>query len=233
MPDSLWAIEHCDDRLRRAREIAECCNNWFADDHAAFAKRYVKGDLKLVFRRVDIDPREYGIVFEARPNGAELQPMAKSFGRPNYRAGDDFHAYETSVFAGHVEIMQCEEQIIPSTIRFQRFDSDAFTLGQPLFVFYPIYGVDKVIEGSEKGKVSFSARRYAIASSERRSKQIETTAGAVYDSADLGINEIGKWRIDSQFEELLPNLRVKLLDQIIRVSVKPGSESLLKPWEVG
>jgi hypothetical protein len=231
--DDSGLLEHFNDHRRHAPEVAQSLPDWFIGDEIALVERYVNGELKLAIRRVDGGPRYDGVVIEACPEGRKFQ----TFGAGARRGGDggrtDADGEESFVLPYHVEVMQSEKTIIPSTVRFQIFDDASRAIREPLFAFRHVQWINKIVEGRINGKVAISTRFFSVAPREGGSEQIEAGTHRIDDRTDFCAEDKGQGRIDPKLDQLLSHLRVRLFDQGIRWTVDPGFEALLKTFEMG
>jgi hypothetical protein len=131
--------EQLNDAVRQASELTERWNDWLAMEKRGFAERYLCGHVKIAIRRTDVGKPCYGAIFEPRPKR---------------RVDLD----ESLVLSSDVHLVDGAEQIIPSLVRFQRFEDEPTTVSEPLFSF----GFSRRIDGT---RVVIGSRRFAPARS--------------------------------------------------------------------
>jgi hypothetical protein len=189
--------------------------------------------LKGALRRINAGPRYYGAIFESWPNKWGVDGARMFLGRDKESVRHEMHADQALVFPQYVELVEGEEQVIPSTVRLQLFDDLKFDSREPLFSFSHVQWIDKVFDGRVNGKMAVRTRRFAVALGESRGKKIKATSDAIDDCSDMSVDGAWPTAINCELKELLAHFRVKLFDKQISWSIEPGYAFLFENWELG
>jgi hypothetical protein len=227
------SLEQSDDRLCRASELAEYGHDWLHRKKVGFVERYLSGDQKIVIRRVDVGPPYDGAILEARPHRRKLKSLPVRRRRDDEVVGREMDADKLFVFPLYVEVVESEEQIIPSTVRLQSFDDFKVDVGQPLFSFCHVLWVGKRINGRIDGEMAIGTRRLSVPYGDGGCEQVKARSGTVDDCANISVGGGGKLPIDLKLKELLAHFRVRLFNEQIGVTLEPGFEFLFEGWELG
>lgn len=227
------SLKSLDDRVGKSSEFAEGGDNRLIREKFSFVERYISADLKIALRRVDAGPRYYGAIFEARPDHGKMKAANMGFGRDGDGTRDKMDANQPFMFPRNVELVECEEKVIPSLVRLQIFDDSQIGSGQPLFSFSHVYWVEKLIDGRVNGKAGVTTSFFAIACGNGGAKEIKASADAVDGRPDSGIDGWRQSSVHLELEELLSHFRVRLFDKQIRGFIEPRFDHLLQNWELG
>jgi len=79
-------VEQLDDRIRKAREIMQRCNDAWSLYETPLVECHINGKFDLVIRRLNVDPGEYAVVLKASPllGGGEFESAGSAI-RPKSR----------------------------------------------------------------------------------------------------------------------------------------------------
>ncbi len=229
-------IESGDDKLRRVHEIVENSNDWFALQ-TGFIDRYVRNELHLVIRSALPDLAQYGFLVEAqRPSrdGDEIAVggLPADHGQPQ---GPHLDFQEPSVFPLDVELMEEPKRLVPSLIRFQRFDHLTWQIGEPLYEFRalkPAPGFENHL-GLRDRKVMVVGLRYAVAVGERRSHNINAAAQSVDIGPGLDVERARQRSFWDRHYRVIRALRWRLFNTYFDIGPKPCTEAFRETWELG
>lgn len=235
--DSALAVKQSDDPCRQAREIVERFNDIHARQGLGLIERYNKGDLQMGVRYALADEANYGFVIRADIGGrwkgdiigrktrsADCEPLGF---RPD--------GEQAPVFPLNVEAMEGVKQLIPSTIRLQRFKEASFALGKPLYEFRSLVsfqGLEFGLAGAD-GEISLFGFRYVEAVSESRAEQIETASDGVEIGASLDAETERKRLLFHRYYDIVRRWRFCLFDSYAAIRVDPPGDPLLEGWELG
>lgn len=220
------------DRLRRSHELAQRGRDRLSGQWS-FGERYLSGNAKLAVCRVDGGPRYYGAVLEARPLSGELKALPKSERVRDELGRQELDSNKPLVLPHDIEMVEWKDKIVPSVVRFQAFDDLDVPGSQPLFSFLRASRINELGKRIIDGKVALSVWRLAVPDSDCRGENIKACSGAVDDRTDMGVESGRQWPVDFELEELLSNLRARLLDQQVCWRIAPGFEFLLNHWDLG
>jgi hypothetical protein len=228
-------IEQLDNRIRKARELTERCNNFPMFEVAGFVQAYLHGELELGVRDTLGEEPNYGLVISAAyptgnegPEGLHFNPYDIQLRRKN------IDGQKALMLSHNVEQMEGVKKFIPSIVRFQRFDDRAFPLGEPLYEFTPLVAVAGE-DGStvDDGKISIVNKVLAVAVSERRSEDIEATSDSINVGAGLDLECQRQWRFLNSNDEIVRGIRWQLFDDHLNVFIEPSIKARFEGWELG
>lgn len=224
-------VEEVDDRIGKIRKINEGVAESLSRDWGRLGKLYLDGKINIAVRHVGAGDRDDGVLFEAWPVGGENEAVFN--GCPRYR-GHSRHGLsdkKSSVFPRTVEIVQCEEKVVPSLVRLEIFDRRTICVGKPLYLFYSSIG-----EGGsaiKDGEVNVFWLDSAIALGQGHGKKIKAASDAVEDGSYLGVESQWDGFHIAKANELLAGLRIEITDNRIWLVPSPSLVPFLKDWEVG
>src|SRR5207302_4185447 len=122
---------------------------------------------------------------------------------------------------------ECPQQIVPAFVRAVRFDDSDLCGGKPLFAFEPVFWFEP-----EDRKMSISARRYAVASSQGCGEKVKRTSERANDRACLGIDNGRQRLFCARYQNELVGMRIGISDNFLHV-VSPRSSPGGEDWELG
>ena len=133
------SVEQVDDRVRKVRELVERGNNWFRGRECGFTERYIRGELHLVGRRTMGEEADCGfLVVHPHPTSSDgNKVLAEAPTRDVKSARVCSDAEQPLMLSQNIELMQGPQKIVPSLVRFQRFDSRSFGRGERLRISLP------------------------------------------------------------------------------------------------
>lgn len=91
------------------------------------------------------------------------------------------------MLAHDVELMEGPKKLVPSLIRFQRFDEGSFGRGEPFYAFETGERINEVVETAVNREVGFRIVRFAVACRERAGENVKATADRFDISSRLNI----------------------------------------------
>jgi len=142
---------------------------------------------------------------------------------------------EQSVVLTHnIELMECPKGVIPSLIRFQRFDDTTFHVGQPLYKFRAlVITAPKLIQGTGDWEIDPVWVRYAVAVRQSTREDIKGAS----DDVDIGTRfdaERERERLFfNRYYDIVRGMRIHLFESYADICLEPRSELVLKGWEIG
>jgi hypothetical protein len=229
-------IEHFDDRADLAVKFSEHAGNKLAINGGKprTLERYIKGNLNLVVRRTNPGGCDYGIIFQARPNGRKIQRGGGAFSGHNHDAGVQPHGDQPPVFSLDVQLMHGEQKIIPSFVWVEVFDRYSVLFGKPVYFFdSPVHRVNKFLRVPPDREINVSWREGAVSLGKRDSEQIKAASQTVNDKPDFDVDDwIERFNI-REFNMRFPKFRVVFLDETVRAIVSPGVDSADELWDLG
>jgi hypothetical protein len=138
------------------------------------------------------------------------------------------------VLSSDVELVECEQGIIPSRIRLQRFEDVSGVGREGLYQFITFESpLGKLGGVGGDRKIHFMPPKYRVALGNRHGEQVEATADTIDDSTRLGVEDGWKGLNITELNEVLSHLRVSLSDETIMFVVDPGFEPLFECWDMG
>lgn len=204
-----------------------------------FIESYINGDQGIVLRHREVvvgsEPCQDGLVIYkadslGSPNGHAALAHNQNPNRGNAGSNEPF------MLPHDVEVMEGPYCVIPSFVRFERFDRGAVGSGKPLFSFctiYPAQRIDHVEVGIENWEVPIAGRFFAVAYRERGCKQVEAAAERVDNSADPSVESERHWGSEASYHQNLARLRIALFDNVIWAAFLPPSEFLSEQFDLG
>lgn len=137
---TLWNIEQPDNRIRQARELTQRCNNLSMFEVAGFIQAYLHGEINFGFRCAFGEETNCGfIVSAAQPSSRQRSESLTQRPAHDAETGEpDFGRQEPLMLPYNVELMEGVEKIIPSLVRFQRFDDGLFLYGSAFTNLAPL-----------------------------------------------------------------------------------------------
>jgi hypothetical protein len=226
---SVISRENIDDGLCKAREITQRCADWRAWQKVHLYERYLRGNINIgVFP--GRKPQGECLVFSVSPDfvfecAGGLPPSG-----PALQVSLSCDADEACMLSHNVHLMEGEQRIVPSFVRLELFDFVDVWGSKPLYLFHPTR-IENV-QTSGDGKVNFVNLRYAVASGERYSKNIERTAQGMDNDAGMNIDQ--SWRVgDIDFMRIHSAIRIELSRLGIRVRLEPGTDLGIKDLYLG
>jgi hypothetical protein len=239
LPDRVWdaslsdgrSIEQIYDPVRKAREFRDRWNNWFRLKRLSPCQRYLNGEFGFAIRRVGIDPRQDGLVFWLIPAGQLVGPDNPKCGAAQSESKVAVHYQQAPVLSSDVHLMEGVEEVIPSFVRRETFDSRPVLRGKPLYLSHTrVRELGRAL-GNREGYVFYV--RSAVAFGERDSQNVEAAADAVYDNTSLGVDEKRQGISDLVFDRLLAALRIEISRGFIRACLLPGFDASDQSFKLG
>lgn len=227
----LGGVEQVDDRIRKAREIADRGCEVFAMHRASFIERYMKADAHLAVRHRGVGRYQYGFLIKAFPATIREGGTAKS--GSTHTAAKSEGIKEAAVFPGSIEVVEGEKQIIPSWVWPEVFDDVLVDLGKPLYLFEGSgIGISsELLKALPEGEVGGFGIREAVALGQ--GQQIEAASDTVNDGPCFRIDN-GVNRLDiSKAVELFTGLRIGINAHGIGFISFPRDNTLLQDWDLG
>jgi len=229
------SVEQTDDRVRKARKIAERCNN-LRPAQGRLLERYLKADLNIAIRRVGGGSRKQGFLFSYRADELQIDSMIEADQTYPPREYGGFK--QASVFSSAIHIVEGPQKAIPSLIRPQVFDDQLVGAGEPLYLFFAptSSGVIEGVKAGTNGKVDVFVSRLAVALSQDIRQNVEGAPDAMKDGPGLCIDDGGNGRNRTQIIEFPTGVRIGVNPNGIGFggfSVPPIGDTLLQDWELG
>lgn len=234
-------IEVSNNGLGEVGELVERCNNLSMREVRGFVQAYLRGEFNLGLLYTLGDETNYGFIWSAAHvawagNGGEgfrgVSP-ARDFNQSRM----DIDGYQSLMLSDNVEPMEGVKKVIPSLIRFKRFDDSSFLGGEGLYKFRPFEalasseGVHKLGVGRRNGKVCVINERMAVAVCQGASENVK----AASDSIDVGprLNlECERQRLFfDRHHHVVRNIFWLFSDGYVYVTLKPSIGSLPEGWE--
>ncbi len=209
-------LEQSDDRLRQARELTERCNNLPMWEVTGFIHAYEHAEINFGLRMLFGEEANYGFVISAaHPTTSYSNNM-----------GHDFDCQKTLMLSDNIQKMEGVEKIIPSFVRFQRFDDSSFHGGHGLYKFRPFKSISN-------GEVSLVTVSLAVAVGERHSQNVEATSDSVDVGSSLDLERERETRFFLRYHNIVRNLRWLLFERYVSVLIEPAIESAFEGWQLG
>jgi len=226
----LGSIEHCDDRTGKASEKRECGNNRKVN---VFGHNYARGIFRYGVKMAFGDQPQYGFVIGAahvagRNGDKEIVSLEA------HCRGDYLNFKEPFVLADNVESMEGVKGVIPSFIRFQVFNDIALNGGEGLYEFTPLIPVgSKGLGINGDWKINVVNIRYAIASGERASENIQAAPNDIDVSSGFDKERQRQWLFFCRYYDIVRRIRWKLFNTHVDVVIEPDIQALFEGWELG
>jgi len=229
-------IEFPNDRVRKCGELVQCYNDLPMVEVSGFIQAYLHGEINLGIRCALGDETNYGfIIAAAHPAGSDWRKrLAQSPGHETQLGGSDFDSQQALMLADNVEQMEGVKKVVPSLVRFQRFDDGLFRCGERLYEFVP-FVVPCVEVGSTRSdwKVSVVNQRLAVAVGKGRGENIETAPNGVDVNASLNLERQRQRLFFDRQKDILRSIRWQLFASHVNVVFEPSIQSYLEGWELG
>jgi hypothetical protein len=234
-PSEVIGTEQGEDVTRLAGKIADRACEVLAVHRTSFVKRYMQSDGHICIRLIAGGFDQYGFLVEAAP---VAQCDGADTGIKSYSSWKNERVQKTAMFPGLVQLMEGDQQIIPSRIWLQRFDNALTDLGKPLYVseggvtFTASGGVKRLL-GFPYGEIGIGRIGMPITSSKGTSEQIEAASDAMNDSAGLCIdNGIKRFNVGEAIK-LFAGLRLGIYRDGIGLLLSPLNDTFRKSWDLG
>jgi hypothetical protein len=233
---ALDEIEQVDDRIRKARELTERCNNFPMFEVAGFVQAYLHGELELGMRDTLGEAPNYGFVISAmHPTGDDGREGAVHFNPYDTQLRrKNIDGEKTLMLSHNVEQMEGIKKFVPSIVRFQRFDDRSFPCGERLYEFAPLVAAaGENVATFDYGKVGVINKVLAVAVSERRSEDIEAASDRIDVGAGFDLKRQRQRRFVNSNYSIVQGIRWQLFDDYLNVFIEPSVKARLEVWELG
>jgi len=139
------------------------------------------------------------------------------------------------MFPCEVQLMEGENNIIPSFVWLERFDSRSIDGRKPMYFFdSAILGVNEIRERTTNRKVDVFWRSMSVSLSQHDHQQVECATHGMNDHTHLDVDQTADWLDSIKLYDLLPYLRVSFFDETVRGAVSPGFKFIEQiPCELG
>ncbi len=227
-------VEQFDDRTRQARELTERSNYLFRFGRSRFTERYARNELELVVRPPFGEEAKYGFLIYPKRSYSyrnEINPFSPT---NRQASGQYIHIDEPAVLPNDVEVMEGEQRLVPSLIRFQRFDDHALGRGQPVYEFTSL-----VASASEDclavndGEISVFRLTYAVAIGEGGSENIEAASDRIDVCTKLDIERAREKRFFDSYYDIVSRWRWRIFNTNINVESEPGFNPFSERFQLG
>ena len=208
-----------------------------SDPKGCFVDEYIKGKKSVAFRYRNGSEHatQYGFSVTGLNNaGREGEHSVIS------QRGHSVESWpgeqQTFMLPYDVEVMEEPQRLVPSVVRFERFDGGSLFVRKPLFSFFvidPQYWIDHGEFASEDWKMPIAIRSFAVALGEGARNEIEGASQRVNDRPDPSIERQGKRLFLNSYNQIIARLRVSLTHLAIGASLSPFVEGLLEQWDLG
>lgn len=229
------SVEEHDDVIRKAAELVKRSNEMSANSKRTLIEQHMNNYMKIAVRCADVGPPYYGFTLKSWPVGASQSQSFEKF--PSYRRKErivKLNIDESLMLPEYVQIVQCNENMISSSPRFEIFDDRAFPLRKDIYCFVSlIVPLDEMRTTFCDGEISVFVARPAVALCNCCNENVETASDATDDCPGFSIDHRVKRFYISEFKKLLPLLRISLTDNMVTGTIAPGFNSVLKNWELG
>lgn len=225
--------EEIDDRIRKAREIADRCREINVIRNASFIERYVREEAYIAVRHCGIGPKKHGALLKA---AIPREHWGRLIANPeiSYRAWPNGCGEQSAVFPGEIQLMEGTQAIIPSRVWLQTFDDSLIDLGKPLYVFEgPGLGIVEFGHALPNREMSLPVVREIVSCGERAGENVETASNAVNDHASFGIDYRGNGFDLGEAVELFAGLRIGIDRYGIGFVLSPRDDAFFQHWQLG
>lgn len=226
------SVEQTDDRVRKARKLAERARAVFAARNTSFVERYLEIDGYVAIRRRSGRGKDSGFLVGADPliNRVGLAGRALK----KHTSWPQEQPKETAVFPGQIQLVEGAKRIVPSRIWRQTFDNCLVGRAKPLYVFeWSAFRVVELGFAPPDREVGASGFGLAVACGESAGQDVEAAADAVDDDTRFGADDgIDRLDIDKAVQ-FLSGLRIYIDRYGIALALPPPDDSLLQGWQLG
>jgi hypothetical protein len=230
-------VEQLDDGVRKAREIVKRGNDRLARDKASFIDRYLSGEFHLVLRRAFPDESDCGFLIvhhhEAVGEGF-VAPQDIGTGDLKISVIRD-HGEKFSMLTHDVELVKSPKLLVPSFVRFQRFQAFPGDFRQRVYEFRSLeLPLRECVGAPSDWKIDILKTGYATVSfGERRREDIQAAPQDIQVSADLDVEAERKRLFLAAYYDVVRAIRIVIYDFSIEVGLEPGVNPLSQGWELG
>lgn len=229
-------IEEPDNRSRKAREIAERGNDWFARRDIDFIEDYRSGKIEIGLWCSFGVQAQCGFAIsgiqEELPHGGKVVINAKSSEAPARSSRG--YGQQRMMFPLDVQLMEGPQGVVPSLVRFQRFDNCSFGVGERLYEFLPLVGLCGERAGVPRdGEINLIGIRYAVALGERGGEDVERTADSVNVRSNLDVERERQRLFFDHHNDIVSSLTFHLFHGYAQIIASPSAQSALKGWQIG
>lgn len=234
-PTLVGRVEVPNDRVREARELAERSEDALSEQvRGRFIEAYISGEFKVGLRCTLGQAANYGFTLSAfRRTGGSFETRPLGVADPQGNGNDD-NGEQPLVLADNVEQMEGVQKPIPSLVRSERFYDLSYIGGEGLYEFVPlVIAPFKVIETGRHRKVSIVKKRWAVAHGQGGGKNIEAAPNSIDVRPGFDVEAEGKRLFFERYHLVVRNVRWKIFNTHIDVSVEPTIQSLTEGWEMG
>jgi hypothetical protein len=132
-----------------------------------------------------------------------------------------------------IELMEGPQKSIPAFIRFERFDDLSFRIGEPLYSFDTLFGIDRVLVTPINWKMGLGIVRHAIACGYSGGEDIQATSDDVYVDPSFDVEAERKRLFFNSHYEVVRGWRFRIFNFHIDVDAGPFCNPFLEGWEFG
>ena len=226
-------VEQLDDGRCEARPTIENGGYFLSVRNGGFLDRYRKGVSNMGLRCPFPDQSQYGFVLSAQPSSLGVSRLDRHPGHPGKDEGG-LDADQPTMLAQDVQFMEGPKFVVPTLIRFQRFDDVSFGLGKPLYEFSSLVVSPAEREFARSNrKIRVFAVRVAVAICKGGGEEIEGTANGVDIDSHLNVERERERFFFNRYHQIVRGLRVRLFDLGAYIEMDPGAEAMLQRWELG
>jgi hypothetical protein len=237
--DSL-VVEQGDNFFDTARKLVEGYDRLLVlKAESGFAQNYVNNRKHIAFR-IRSDSPYGGFVLQARDDVHPDDTLTCNRHAAVADHNDARHALGSGekpfMLPQYVELVQGPNGVIPSLVRFERFDSSAIGSRKPLFAFWSVNSpkwINHAEFGTKDWEMPFMIRSFPVACGERDSQQIEGATQGIDDRTNPRVERERKRNLLNSYKQIISGLRIRLFDNAIGVSLLPFEKAVLQKWDLG
>lgn len=229
-------IEETDDRVRKAREIAQRGNDWFASRDVDFIEDYCRGKIEIgLWCSFGIEAQcgfAISSIEEIFPHGEEVVVDAKASQAP--ARSPRGYGKQRLMLPFDVQLMEGPQIVVPSLIRFQRFDDRSFGIGERLYEFLPL-----IVPRCERagifgdGEINLVGVRHAVALREGGGKDVEGATDGIDVCSHLDVERKRQRLFFDHHYDIVSSMTFQLFHDHAEVVASPSVQSALKGWQIG
>lgn len=230
-------VEHIDNRIRKADELAKRPNRWLNVHQTGIVESYLNSDLNLVVR-IGRHRRQAVAVFRClRPdNSIELGRQAAKPIDSDARI-DCFELQQLPMFSGNVHLVQAGKQpaIIPSVVWLELLDDCLICGRKPLYFFESsVLRLRPFGDDVAHRKIDVFSPARAVSLGKFNGEMIQAASDRVNDESGIDI-ENPRCRFNYlDFQRLIAGFRIFCVKNSSAWAVlKPSGEPVLEDVELG
>ena len=228
----LRPVEELDNPSQRRPPFAQM--RYHGQNVGSFLDDYICGNIEIALRcRGLFDVAQNGLTISARLRGDDTHFCGDSEIAEREAVWSDLHAEQSSMFSGHVQVMEGPQKIISSEIRLERYDDRSFRVDKPFFAFDTVLRVNKVEPGTTKGKVRIHAWSHAVACGDGTHQEIERAPESVDVTASGDIEFSREGGLLLNYCRFLSTVRINLFHKGYEIGGDPSVQLALESWDLG